>query len=83
MNRPERAWYTDFTSGLVTYRDKTEHMRVLAVRGSSPLTADPTDAVTPNPRGGGGGSKGRGGKGKDKARNSADKAKPPRKNPAE
>lgn len=49
-NRPERAWFVDFTSGLVTYRDKTENMRVLVVRGTSPLTAEPTEPVAQNPR---------------------------------
>ena len=31
-NRPERAWYVDFSTGLVTYSDKTERYLVLAVR---------------------------------------------------
>jgi arylsulfatase A-like enzyme len=31
-NRPERAWYVDFATGLVTYADKTQQYRVLAVR---------------------------------------------------
>lgn len=30
-NRPERAWYVDLTTGLVTYADKTERFRLLAV----------------------------------------------------
>lgn len=46
QNRPERAWVADFTSGLVTYRDKTESMWVLAVRGNSQLTAEPTEPVS-------------------------------------
>lgn len=50
-NRPERAWFVDFTSGLVTYRDKTEQLSVLVVRGTSQLTAEPTEPVTQNPRG--------------------------------
>lgn len=86
-NRPERAWYTDFTSGLVTYRDKTEQLQVLSVRGTSPLTADPTEPVTPNPRSGGkggGGGKPKGtDKGKAKPKKDAEKAKPPRKNQAQ
>ncbi|MFN5899638.1 MAG: hypothetical protein ACK48Y_19075 [Planctomyces sp.] len=35
-----------------------------AVAGSSPLTAEPTEPVTPNARTGGGGNGGGGGKGK-------------------
>jgi len=31
-NRPERAWYVDFTTGLVTYADKTDKFEVFAVR---------------------------------------------------
>jgi len=46
QNRPERAWFVDFTSGLVTYHDKTESMWVLAVRGTSELTAEPTEPVS-------------------------------------
>lgn len=32
-NRPERAWFVDFESGLVSYADKPEQHLVLAVRG--------------------------------------------------
>ena len=79
QNRPERAWFVDFTSGLVTYRDKTEQMQVLAVRGNSPLTAEPTEPVTQTSRGGGGGGGG-GGKAK-KGKKGGEKSKPPRPNP--
>lgn len=53
-NRPERAWYLDSRTGLVTYRERTESLRVLAVRGGGPLTAEPTDTLTKTnrPRGG-------------------------------
>ncbi len=53
-----------------------------AVAGSSPLTAEPTEPVTPNARTGGG-KGGGGGKGKDKGKKGADKTKPPRKNASE
>lgn len=33
VNRPARAWYVDFESGLVTYEDKTTPFLVLAVSG--------------------------------------------------
>lgn len=46
-NRPERAWYLDSRTGLVTYRERTESLRVLAVRGGGPLTAEPDEALDP------------------------------------
>ena len=33
VNRPARAWYVDFESGLVTYEDKTTTLLVMAVSG--------------------------------------------------
>ncbi|MFM7167444.1 MAG: DUF1566 domain-containing protein, partial [Planctomycetaceae bacterium] len=78
-NRPERAWYTDFTSGLVTWRDKSEKMQVLAVRGDSPLTAEPVEPVTASPRSGGGGGKAKG-NGKEKRPKGSKNEKPPRQN---
>lgn len=45
-NRAERAWYVDFTTGLVTYADKTERLLVLAVRGG---IADPASCPKPAP----------------------------------
>ena len=47
-NRPERAWHTDFASGLVTYTDKTASLLVLAVRGGD-VTPGPRDKPTPPP----------------------------------
>lgn len=47
-NRPERAWYVDFTSGLVTYADKTAPQLVMAVRGGSD-TPGPRDKPEPAP----------------------------------
>ncbi len=44
-NRPERAWYMDSRTGLVTYRDRTETLRVMAVRGGGLLTAEPFDEL--------------------------------------
>lgn len=48
-NRPERAWYVDFSSGLVTYADKTSAQLVLAVRGGVEQTG-PRDKPTPDPK---------------------------------
>jgi hypothetical protein len=79
INRPERAWYTDFTSGLVTWRDKSEKMQVLAVRGDSPLTAEPVEPVTASPRSGGGDGKAKG-NGKEKRPKGSKNEKPPRQN---
>jgi hypothetical protein len=69
-NRPERAWFVDFTTGLVSYSDKTEPCLVIAVRGG---TATPTnrDKPAPDPKlfEQGGGDRNPGGgknKGKDK-----------------
>lgn len=66
-NRPERAWYVDFTTGLVTYADKTERLLVLAVRGGA---AEPAshEKPAPDPRmmTGSGEAKGKGKKGKPK-----------------
>lgn len=76
-NRPERAWYTDFTSGLVTWRDKSEKMQVLAVRGDSPLTAEPVEPVTASPRSGGGKAKGNS---QEKRPKGSKNEKPPRRN---
>lgn len=36
-NRPERAWYVDFVTGLVSYSDKTERHFVLAVCGGKSI----------------------------------------------
>lgn len=54
-NRPERAWYTDLVSGLVTYADKSGTMLVLAVRGGDVTAgqrekADPVAATSHAPR---------------------------------
>jgi len=38
-NRPERAWYVDFTTGLVTYADKTQACEVLAVRDETSVAS--------------------------------------------
>lgn len=46
-NRPERAWFVDFRTGLVSYADKTAPQRVLAVRGGS---ATPATLEKPAPR---------------------------------
>jgi len=67
-NRPERAWFVDFTTGLVTYADKTESLHVLAVRGG---VAGPgsRDKPAPDPKVLAGSVKDRGpsdAKGKDK-----------------
>jgi hypothetical protein len=35
VNRPERAWTVDFRFGIVSYKDKTEKLRVRAVRGGN------------------------------------------------
>lgn len=48
-NRPERAWFTDFTSGLVTYADKTTPQWFLAVRGGEP-TAGSREKTEPDPK---------------------------------
>jgi len=39
INRPERAWYVDFTTGLVTYADKSEAFEVLAVRDETSVAS--------------------------------------------
>ena len=52
-NRPERAWFVDFTSGLVTYADKTAPQLVLAVRGGD-VAAGPRakpEPASPSPPG--------------------------------
>jgi hypothetical protein len=36
-NRPERAWYMDFSTGLVTYSDKSDALYVLALRDGNAL----------------------------------------------
>ncbi|GAA5166826.1 hypothetical protein GCM10025770_24490 [Viridibacterium curvum] len=46
-NRPERAWQVDFASGLVTYSDKTEPLRVLAVRDEGGSVAGIRDKPVP------------------------------------
>lgn len=48
-NRPERAWYVDFTTGLVTYSDKVERLLVLAVTDnrSTPGTRDKSNIQPP------------------------------------
>ena len=47
-NRPERAWFVDFASGLVTYADKTAPQLVLAVRGGD-VVAGPREKPEPAP----------------------------------
>jgi hypothetical protein len=66
-NRAERAWYVDFTTGLVTYADKTERLLVLAVRGGAAEPAS-REKPAPDPRmmTGSGEAKGKGKKGKPK-----------------
>lgn len=66
-NRPERAWHVDFTTGLVTYADKTERLLVLAVRGGAAEPAS-REKPAPDPRmmTGSGEAKGKGKKGKPK-----------------
>lgn len=66
-NRPERAWYVDFTTGLVTYADKTERLLVLAVRGGI-AEAGSREKPAPDPRvmSSSGEPKGKGKKGKPK-----------------
>ncbi|MFN9721300.1 MAG: DUF1566 domain-containing protein [Planctomycetota bacterium] len=49
-NRPERAWLMDSRTGLVTYRDQSESLRVLAVRGGGPLTEEPDEPVNSQTR---------------------------------
>ena len=34
MNHPTRAWTVDFTFGIASYEEKTEKVRVRAVRGT-------------------------------------------------
>lgn len=48
-NRPERAWFVDFETGLVSYSDKTEPSMVLAVRGGQ-ATPTARDKPAPDPR---------------------------------
>ena len=69
-NRPERAWFVDFQTGLVSYADKPEQHLVLAVRGGVAVPASkvksPPDLsrfARPGGRPGEGGGPG-GGKGK-------------------
>ncbi len=71
-NRPERAWFVDFATGLITYSDKPEQYFVVAVRDGKSV-AGPRDKPTPEPklfeqkRGEGGSGDGKGGdKGKSK-----------------
>ena len=70
INRPERAWYVDFTTGLVTYADKTEPQLTLAVRGGAAVPAS-RDKPSPDPKVLAGSGKERppgGGKGKPKGK---------------
>ena len=46
-NRPERAWFVDFTTGLVTYADKTAPQLVIAVRGGAD-TLGPREKPAPS-----------------------------------
>lgn len=46
-NRPERAWFVDFVTGLVSYADKTERHFVLAVRDSKSI-AGPKEKSQPD-----------------------------------
>jgi len=63
VNRPERAWYVDFSSGLVTYADKTEGLLALAVRGGVAQTGPrEKPAPAPLPASGSGKVKPKGGK---------------------
>ena len=39
VNHPVRAWTVDFTFGIASYEDKTEKLRVRAVRGPDSQTA--------------------------------------------
>lgn len=48
-NRPERAWYVEFTTGLVTYSDKTEKLEVIAVRDEN-SKAGTRDKPVPDPK---------------------------------
>ncbi len=66
-NHPERAWFVDFATGLVTYADKPERQLVLAVRGGgtvpgSRIKPPPDPKLFARPAGGRGPG---GGKGKD------------------
>jgi hypothetical protein len=48
-NHPERAWYVDFSTGLVTYADKAEQYYVLAVRGGKAF-AGTREKTVPDPK---------------------------------
>ena len=48
-NRPERAWYVDFVTGLVSYSDKTERHFLLAVRDGMSI-AGPREKPKPDRR---------------------------------
>lgn len=73
-NRPERAWFVDLTTGLVTYADKPERHWVIAVRGGDVQTAS-RDKPPPDPKLLVGSSD-KGGKGKsDKGKNGKAKGK--------
>jgi len=45
-NRPERAWFVDFETGLVSHADKPQHYLVIAVRGG---VSAPASKVKPAP----------------------------------
>lgn len=65
VNRPARAWYVDFESGLVTYEDKTTALSVIAVSGGQaaarPLPKPKPEEITAGEPGKGGKQK-KGGK---------------------
>ncbi len=46
---PERAWYVDFTTGLVTYADKPEKLFVFAVRGGNAVPSAIRNKLAPDP----------------------------------
>jgi hypothetical protein len=35
VNRPERAWTVDFRFGIVSYKDKTDKLRVRTIRAGN------------------------------------------------
>ena len=59
VNRPSRAWYVDFESGLVTYEEKATALRVIAVSGGQ---AVPRTGAKPKPETVTAGEPGKGGK---------------------
>jgi hypothetical protein len=48
-NQPRRAWFVDFDTGLVSYADKPEKLRVLAVRGGGAVPGSRAKPV-PDPK---------------------------------